>query len=241
MLSTSTNRRLRSIVGQEAIQRSLNCIQVDEFSKAKQLLTTWDSADQNACPMEVATLFRKNLLLARILRYQGDFQDSLTHLEKARNLAEQRQDLSFDEDYRDLICELADTLRELDEPVLAEGHLRAQIMQQAHTGITWSYQSLFELCLAEALFAQKRFKEAMHICRDIKSRTRFLKIEELRLNITIAKMLHVEKDLEGAPSTGNHRTVSNTGSLVCEVGWNICKLENFGVESRSSSSDSFSW
>jgi hypothetical protein len=59
-------------------------------------------------------LFRKDMLLGRGLRFQGEFADSLSHLERAQKAAEQHKDLIFDEDLRDLTCDLADTLRKLD-------------------------------------------------------------------------------------------------------------------------------
>ncbi|KAK7416063.1 hypothetical protein QQZ08_012145 [Neonectria magnoliae] len=66
--------------------------------------------------MEEVVLFRKHMMLGRVLRFQGEFNESLTHLERSRKIAGQRKDLTFDEDLRDLICDLADTLRELDDP-----------------------------------------------------------------------------------------------------------------------------
>ena len=66
-------------------------------------------------------------MLGRVLWFQGAFAESLVHLERARKTVEQRKDLIFDEDLRDLICDLADTLRELDDPATAEHHLRAEI------------------------------------------------------------------------------------------------------------------
>ena len=52
-----------------------------------------------------------------------------------------------DEYLRDLICDLADTLREMNDPASAEYHLCAQITRQAQVGASFSGQSLLELSL----------------------------------------------------------------------------------------------
>jgi hypothetical protein len=64
--------------------------------------------------------------------------------------------LSFDEDLRDLACDLADTLRELDDPIAAEHHLRAEITRRDRSSAC-SSQVPLQLCLAEALFAHGHF------------------------------------------------------------------------------------
>lgn len=49
------------------------------------------------------------------------------HFETAQITIGQYKDLIFDEDLRNLICDYADTLRELDDITSAERLLRAQI------------------------------------------------------------------------------------------------------------------
>lgn len=198
-VSTTMDKRMHSTVGQATIQRALNCIQVEDLSTAKGLLEDWSPLDQNASSLEGVVAFRKEMMLGRILRFQGAFKESLTHLRRARTTAEQRKDLFFDEDLRDLTCDLADTLRELDDPASAEHHLRAEITRRDQNCIS-SGKSLLELSLAEALFAQERFREAERLCLDIQSRPGLLKFEKLRLHITMAKIRHVESDNEGALS-----------------------------------------
>lgn len=102
-----------------------------------------------AARVEEVVLFRKDMILGRILRFQGEFTESLTHLERARKATEQRKGLIFDEDLRDLTCDLADTLRELDQPVSAEHYLRAEISRRKHNCISSPGGSLLELSLAE--------------------------------------------------------------------------------------------
>ena len=145
-------------------------------------------------------LLRKDMMLGRVLRLQGKFAESLMHLETARKTAERCGDLIFDEDLRDLTCDLADTLRELDNLVPAEQHLRAEIGRRDQICTTSSGRSLLELSLAEVLFAQGRLEEAEGLCSDIQSRPGLLKVEKLRLYITLAKIRHICSDNEGASS-----------------------------------------
>lgn len=197
--SSVMDPRMHSAIGQATIQRALNCIQIEDLSAAKKLLEDWGPLNQEPSPMEEVVLFRKSMILGRLLRFQGEFTESLTHLQKARKTAEQRKALSFDEDLRDLTCDLADTLRELDDPASAERYLHAELARRDQN-CTSPGRSLLELALAEALFAQGRFKEAESLCSDIQSRPGLLKFEQLRLRITLAKIRHVDSDNEGALS-----------------------------------------
>ena len=67
-------------------------------------------------------LFRKDMMLGRVLRIKGEFAESLMHLEKSRGKQQSStKDLNFDEGPRDLTCDL-----ELADPASAEHHLRAE-------------------------------------------------------------------------------------------------------------------
>lgn len=193
------DKRMNSALGQATIQRSLNCIQVEDLKTAKKLLEQWTPLDQNSSPIEQVTVFRKELLLGRVLRFLGVFKESLLHLDQARETAEHGKDLLFDEDLCDLTCEHADTLRELDDPGAAEHHLRAEIARRGQKGLS-SGRPRLEISLAEALFAQEHFQEAERLCLDIQSRPGLLKFEKLRLHITLAKIRHVQSDKESALS-----------------------------------------
>ncbi|KAK0628691.1 hypothetical protein B0T17DRAFT_588740 [Bombardia bombarda] len=199
-LPSTTDKRMRWTIGQITIQRSLNCIQVEDLSAAKELLESWSPFDQSTPPMEEVMLFRKDMVLGRVLRFQGEFIDSLTHLERSRKTAAEHKDLIFDKDLRDLTCDLADTLRELGDLASAEHHLRVEIARRDQHCISSPGRSLLELSLAEALFAQGRFKETEKLCLDIQSRTGLLKFEKLRLHITLAKIRHIDSDDNGASS-----------------------------------------
>ncbi|KAL2693528.1 hypothetical protein Neosp_000088 [[Neocosmospora] mangrovei] len=193
------DKRMHSALGQATIQRALNCIQVEDLSVAKELLEQWTPLDKDLSLVEQVTVFRKDVLLGRILRFLGAFKESLVHLERARGTVENCKDLLFDEDLCDLTCEHSDTLRELDDPGAAEQHLRAEIARQDQNGLS-SGKSRLEISLAEALFAQGLFQEAEKLCLDVQSRPGLLKFEKLRLHITLAKIRHVQSDNEGALS-----------------------------------------
>ncbi|KAJ4316487.1 hypothetical protein N0V84_007843 [Fusarium piperis] len=195
----ATDKRTHSAIGQATIQRSLNCIQVEDFSTAREFLERWSPLDQDPSLIEQVIVFRRDMLLGRTLRFQGAFKESLMHLERARKTAEHCKGLIFDEDLRDLTCDHADTLRELEDPWAAERQLRAEIARQDQYGVS-PRKSLLDLSLAEAMFAQRRFKEAEELCLDIESRAGLLKFEKLRLHITMAKIHHIQSDNEGALS-----------------------------------------
>lgn len=192
--------RANSAAGNLTIQHALNCIQVEDLPRAEQLLNAWYPLDQEPSPMEQAVHIRKSLILGRVLRFQGRFPESLDQLTKTSTLAKQLHNLSFDEDLRDLTCELADTLRELDQPQAAERHLREEIARRDRCleGTAYTRRSLLEASLAEVLFAQGRAEEAEHVYLQAQSRGNLIKFGKLRLSIVLAKIYHTSSKYERA-------------------------------------------
>ncbi|KAF4448910.1 hypothetical protein F53441_7734 [Fusarium austroafricanum] len=194
------NKRIRCEVGVAIIQRSLNAIQVADLFTAQKLLEGWNPLGDDPSPLEEVLNFRKYSLLGRVMRYQGNFSNSLELLKIAHQASQKPGELVFDEDLRDLTCDLADALRELDETVTGEGYLRAEIIRRTERPDPLSGKSLLELALAEALVAQERYGEAEEICLDIESRASLLKYERLRLYVILAKLSHIRSDFEVALS-----------------------------------------
>ncbi|KAI9146641.1 Calcium-dependent protein kinase 1 [Paramyrothecium foliicola] len=157
------NTRMRCALDLSNIQRSLNSIQVEDLSTARRLLQARDILDQSLSPLENVVAFRKHTILGRVLRFQGAFGESLAHVKKARTMIGQCKDLIFDEELCDLTCDHADTLRELDDPRSSEAQIRTGIGRLSQH-IVFPRRSLLDLCLAEALFAQRRFEEADELC-----------------------------------------------------------------------------
>ncbi|OJD25635.1 hypothetical protein ACJ73_02988 [Blastomyces percursus] len=105
-------------------------MQVDQLTLATDVLDAWQTLGKIHVAIEKVVLFRNHVILGKILRFQGKFEESLLNLEKSKNLADRCHNLDFDEDRCDLTCNLADTLRELERPVDAEYCLRAEITRQ---------------------------------------------------------------------------------------------------------------
>lgn len=188
--------RMHAALGQARIQQSLDAIQVEDLAHVKALLEGWKPAGQTPSVLETTVVFRKHMLLGRALRFQGAFEESLAHFELAWAIKGECDGVLFTEDLRDLACDHADALRELDRPAEAERLLRAEIARQG----CLSGASLLELSLAEALFAQDRLQETEQLCSDIEGRPGLLKFERLRLHIIMAKTRHIKSDFEGALS-----------------------------------------
>ncbi|OJD12144.1 hypothetical protein AJ78_07215 [Emergomyces pasteurianus Ep9510] len=193
-LPVVANKNVHAGFGQSAIQRALNYIQVDELAMATDVLDAWQPFGRIPAAIEEVVLFRKHVILGKVLRFQGKFRESLLNLEKSKNLADRCHDLFFNEDRCDLMCNLADTLRELERPANAEHCLRTEIARQNQV----SRPDLLKLALAECLFAQGRYAEVETICSEVKSKPNLLKMEKMRLAITRAKVFHINSDWEGA-------------------------------------------
>lgn len=193
--------RTNAAMGHLTLQRALNCFQVDDLSQAEQIVGEWRPLDEEPTLMEQIVQFRKGVLLGRILRTQGRFSEAHTHLERSHDLAEQLRELTFDDDKRDLISEMADTLRELDKPQSAEAYLRREFARREEDmqDPPASGKSLLEASLAEVLFAQGRTEEAERVCTEANSRAdNLMKMGKLRICLVLAKIHHMRADHQGA-------------------------------------------
>ncbi len=195
-LQVGADNKMHAGFGQTIIQRALNHIQVEELAMATKVLDAWQSLCEVPSLIEEIVLFRKHIILGKISRFQGNFKESLAHLEKSKNTADQRKDLFFDEDRSDLVYNLADTLQELDDPVNAERYLRTEISRGGQDRT--SAGRLLKLALAESLFAQGRHDQADTLCSEIQTFPSPSKMEKLRLSVVRAKLCHVNSDWEGA-------------------------------------------
>ncbi|KAM5350904.1 hypothetical protein ACJ41O_003627 [Fusarium nematophilum] len=197
---TAPDERRHSIAGQEAIQRALNFMQIEALESAEEVLKTWCPLSETPSPMERVVVFRKAMLLGRSLRHRGKFEESITQLESARRLAQQPSKIIFDEDLRDVICELADSLRELGNVALAESILRAEIKRREGAYIPVMGKGLLDLSLAEVLFAQGRYAEAETLCHGAVKDFPRLKFEKIRAYAILAKIHHLASDADQARS-----------------------------------------
>lgn len=191
------DRRTNAAMGHLTLQRALNCVQVDNLPQAEQLLEEWRSLGEEPSPMEQVIDFRRSVLLGRVLRTQGRFTEAHNHLQRSYDLAEQLRELSFDDDRRDLISEMADTLRELEKPHDAEVYLRREFARRGEDmqDPPASGKSLLEASLAEVLFAQGRIEEAERVCIEAESRAdNMMKLGKLRICIVLAKIHHVRSE-----------------------------------------------
>lgn len=192
----SKNQMENSAIGFISLQQALNYIQVEEHPKAQQILIEWRPIGHEPSLMEQVVAFRMNMILGKILRFQGQFDDSLTRLKTSYALMEGLHDFTFDEDRRDLTCDMADTLRELDEPEVAETYVRNEIARWGASAHVKAYSgiSFLEACLAEILFAQGQMNDAERICSDLLSRSRLFKFGRLRACVILAKVHQVRGD-----------------------------------------------
>lgn len=194
-IPATAEKKAHAAFGQIAIQHALNYIQVDDLLSATKELDAWQPLGQTPSAIEEVTLFRKHIILGKISRFEGRFSDSLANLKRSKDLADLRHNLFFNEDRHELVCNLADTLQELERPVDAERYLRNELALLNHDCA--SLGRLLKLALAESLFSQKRYKEAQTICSEVQF-PNLTKMEKLRLAILQAKLCHVSSHLEEA-------------------------------------------
>ncbi|KAK7415573.1 hypothetical protein QQX98_005819 [Neonectria punicea] len=197
---TSADERMHSIAGQQAIQRALNFIQIEALQSAEEALEAWRPLTETPSPMEKVVVFRKAMLRGKSLRHRGKFQESTIQLESARRLTLQPRKIVFDEDLRDLICELADSLRESCYLAWAESILRSEIKRREGAYIPVMGKGLLDLSLAEVLFAQGRYPEAKTLCHSAVKDFPRLKFEKICAYIILAKIYHLTSNADKARS-----------------------------------------
>ncbi|UPK95507.1 hypothetical protein LCI18_006442 [Fusarium solani-melongenae] len=197
---TTPDERMHSIAGQHAIQRALNFMQIEALKSAEEVLETWCPLSETPSPMEQAVDFRKAIVQGRSLRQRGEIHACIIKLNAGRNLSEQPSDIVFDEDLRDLICELADALRELVLYTWAENILRSEIERREESYIPVIGKGLLELSLAEVLFARGQYHNAEVLCLSALKEFPRLKYEKIRAYIILAKVYHVISNFDKAHS-----------------------------------------
>jgi predicted negative regulator of RcsB-dependent stress response len=240
------NEKTNAATGHLAIQQALNHIQVEELTQAEVCLDKWVPLDHDKpSRIEQVVQFRKSVILGRIMRYQGWFVESDAHLQHAYAMVKQIKDLHFDEDRRDLICEIADTSRELEDLEPAETHLRAELSHwgQHSQGPAFSGKSLLDACLAEILFARGKYDEAKTLCDEVRSRRNLLKFTKLRISVVLAKICHVRDDYGGAMGHWNEalqaiagfelRNGRTTRMIVLSQGEALGKLGHAEIRDQS--------
>ncbi|KAI8654310.1 hypothetical protein LRP88_00194 [Fusarium phalaenopsidis] len=195
---TAPDERMHSIAGQYAIQRALNFMQIEALKSAEEVLEAWSPLSETPSPMEKAVNFRKAIILGRSLRQRGDFPQSIIQLEAGRRLSQQPSDIVLDEDLRDLICELADSLREYTLYTWAENVLRSEIERREGAYIPVMGKGLLELSLAEVLFARGQYYNAKMLCLSALKESPRLKYEKIRAYIILAKIYHVISNFDKA-------------------------------------------
>jgi hypothetical protein len=223
-------------LGNLHIQRAMNHFQNEHLVMAMNTLNTWQPLHHT--PAEKTVLFRMNILRGKIFRCQGRFHESFACLKGY--MIEDYGDLFFGEELCDLTCEIADTLRELDDPVYAEQLLRRLLACQEQPRP--SAESLLKLSLAESLFAQDKFAESETICSAVKSQS-LPKMGRLRLCITLAKLRHIQCDWKGAFDWWTEALIAinrfppTSGRATCTIYLSICDvLHRQGLQELESTS-----
>lgn len=194
---TPRDSRENAAMGHLTLQRALNCMQSDDLTQAEQILDRWRHLGDKPSLMEQVVYFRRGITQGRILRSLGRFSEAHTHLNGSYNLASQLHGLIFDEDRRDLINELADTLLELERPYDAEAYLRVEFARRSKgmQDPAKSGKSLLEASLAEVLFAQGRTEEAERVCAGAEARwDELMKLGKFRILIVRAKIHHTRSE-----------------------------------------------
>lgn len=111
----------------------MNLLQQEELKEAADELEEWKPINlEHPSTMEQIVLYHSNLILGKVLRYQGHFHTALECLKRSLYLAEGK-DL-FDEVRHDLLCNLGDVYIELNDPISAKQLLQAELNRLGNRG-----------------------------------------------------------------------------------------------------------
>lgn len=233
------DNRIRASFDQATIQLALNDMQQERLAEAEQRLLKLPHLGQARSSMEIIVAVRRAMLLGRIYRWQGKFSTSIDQLSKALATKQERADLHFEEDLPDLCCDLADSLRDDGQFNDAEQLLLDEIKRHDPSNIPSSVL----LSLAEALFAQRRFKEAELRCLDVSKCQWVSSMDKLRLSIIRAKLCHMirsKRDAQsywsqalGAVDTFPRTNGHTTRIIILSMSKTLCPIEDADYLNKS--------
>ncbi|KAI8712832.1 hypothetical protein NCS52_01382600 [Fusarium sp. LHS14.1] len=197
---TAPDVRMHCIAGQYAIQRALNFMQVEALESAEEVLETWSPLNETPFPMEQAVNYRKTIIRGRSLRQRGELRDSIMQLNAGRRLKDEPGDIVLGEDLRDLICELADGLRDYNFTGAAENVVRWEMERRRGSYIPAIGKNLLELSLAEVAFSRGQYYNSEMLCLGALKEFPRLKYEKMRAYIILAKVYHINSNFDQAHS-----------------------------------------
>jgi tetratricopeptide (TPR) repeat protein len=198
--TTQPSQSLRAVLGSLTVSEALNYVQEEKLSDAITRLNVWSPLDPNEpSTLERVVLVNIQAQLAKVLRYQGRFDEALQYLE---NLHEVTTEGSLFEDIRaDIANEFGNVLTEKNRPDKAQEILYAEIDNQKRKGRSDTAASkLLHLSLAETFMRQGNIEVANDYYTGLSNLSPFA---DLCHNVGLARVAHANLDW---PVAINHWT-----------------------------------
>jgi len=152
---------LQAVRGSLNVSEALNSVQNEDLNVAIIQLRSWSPLrPNNPSTMELIVVVNAQTQLAKVLRYQGHFEEALEHLEKLLHEATIPQSL-FEDIRTDIANELGIVLIEMHRPNEAREILQSEIDTRIRKRSTDTAASkLLHLSIAETLMRQGEIEEA---------------------------------------------------------------------------------
>lgn len=190
------SQQLHAAFGLLKISEALNSVQDEDLNAAISQLASWNPLATNSpSTMERVVFVNAQIQLAKVLRYQGKFDEALNRLNNVRREMAINLRL-FEKDRSDIANELASVLTEKNEPVEARAILEEEMHNQGLRGRTNTAAfKLLQLSQAETFMRQGRFKDANECYSKLSSLGPFA---NLCLKVGLARIAHSDRNWEVA-------------------------------------------
>ena len=188
---TQISHSLRAVSGLLNVSEALNFVQDEDLTNAVAQLSSWSPMDPNEpSSMERVVLVKTQAQLAKVLRYQGRFDEALTCLE---SIYEVTMTESLFEDVRvDIANEMGAVLTEKGRPEKAQTILRMAIEHQNLKGRRNTAASqLLQISLAETLLRQDQIDAANDCYKRLSNLAPFA---NLCYHVGLARVAHSRLD-----------------------------------------------
>jgi tetratricopeptide (TPR) repeat protein len=188
---TQVSHSLRAVLGSLTISEALNHVQDEELNNAIIRLNSWSPLDPNKpSTMERVVLVNAQAQLAKVLRYQGRFDEALKYLEKLYEVT--KSGYLFENIRVEVANELGNVLTEKGRPDEARILLRMEIEDQNRKGRSNTAASkLLHLSLAETLLRQGQLEAANDCYKHLSNLAPFA---NLCYNVGLARVAHARLD-----------------------------------------------
>ncbi|KAH7142413.1 hypothetical protein DER46DRAFT_518318 [Fusarium sp. MPI-SDFR-AT-0072] len=196
-LLNPSNRRENALMGRDRHQDALHYFQEEQLSRAIEMLNQWQPL-QPLSLMEVVVCCELNLFRGKILRFQGQLEESQKCLETVYETMSRHPQLSWGEMSGAVALQMADTMFCLKK--YEEAKKQAELVLR-NRQYSLDFHAISLVILAECFMFQNEWYEAENCLLDARKDDKLVGLSKetaLRFHISTAKLAHLQRQWDRA-------------------------------------------